>query len=1677
MNDLSLVNFSNELNAIFENAMVALILVNDEGKVVNINRTGLEFTGKKKDEVLNRLGGEVFNCINTWQDGKVVCGSGTNCNNCSIHSRVQKTFETGETHYKEEDVLYISDNDHSKRLDLHISTSLITIKEKRYTLLTIDDITKQKHAELALKKSQDQYQMITDNLDDLIWSFDMNEQCIYASPSVFKLRGIQVEEALSLNLEQAVGTDNYLHVKQALDTKLQQIKKNDIQSWEPFKLVLKYNKAGEDYWMQSNCRIIKSKDGAPQMFTGTSRDITHQVLAEEALRQSQQQYKFLVDNISDTVWTYDLNLKCTYISPSVYNLRGYTVEEAIELSVEETFHPDHLGKAYSVLNEKLTQIKQGDPIGWEPFIEEFKILRKDKSFIWAQLSVAFIKGENGEPIMIMGSTRDITKQKEIELTLQESQKHYKLINDHISDVVWTSDLNLNITHVSPSIYNLTGYTVEETLQSNPFDAYHAGDEVKLIYALIKQKIKEIKDGNPDGLKPFTVDIKTLRKDKHYIWTQETVSVIKGPDGHPHSIMGTSRDITQQKETTLALEQSEQKFKDTFKYSGVGMVLASLEGTFLNVNEAACRILGYPEDELLCKNFKEITHPEDIDSNLDLYNQLLNNEIKFYHLEKRYITKTGNTIWANLYVTAVRGRDNQALYLNTQIVDITPRITYQQQLLAEKKNIEAKESHYRALFEESFDAVILRKDRKAIACNQAAVDLLEYESKEELLNHRPEDVSPKYQPDGERSKDKALHHTQLAFKMGRWSFDWLFKTKTGKEKWANVAITRFLVNGEEYTYSIWRDISIRKKQELKLKSLSTKLAKAQSLASIGYFEFYIGDKYAKGSDEYYNIFQISRPEHTRQDFLDTVCPEDRERVLAIQGKAQKGDGLYEMKYRIKTLTGDYKYIHEIGEFKFDKNGTAISLLGMVHDITKEHESLLKLKSVSNKLTKAQQIGQVGNFEWYRDTDKVSGSDEYFKIFRSNPEAHNSFNDFIGTVHMDDHEKVQKALDFAIKNKEYYDVEYRLVFPDKEIKHIHAIGEFEFDKEGNAIYLLGLVHDITQRKTQELKLQSLSTKLMKAQSLASIGYFECNLSEDKSIGSDEYYKIYELKRTHHTAKDFYRFVCKEDLERVKSSINDAMNNKGVYDIKYSITTPSNKKKHIHEIGEFKYDKNEMPISLLGMVHDITKEREAELKLLESENKLKTIFDTSQVGITLNKERIIKFANPYICRLLNCKNEEVINTDSIHFYPTTSEYELVGQNINKYLKTNREYSQESRLKTKEGQILDVRINSSYYNGEDDSDGIISVITDITKLKHTETALKQSEQRYKSLFDKSGDPVLLIEDGNIIDCNQATLNTLKIKSKKELENIKIFELSPEYQPDGTLSVDKGPKMIQAAMDNSYHEFDWVHMDSVGQNIWFNIHLTKINLDNKEVIYTRWHDISERKQAESELKKSIDARNKFISVLGHDLRGAVGGSIPLIDLLEVNDKQWERRDEITDLIFKNINHSFNLLNSLITWGKTTLLNDSVQLSTINVFSLLEEVKALCQSRLQLKNISIVNLCSDQIMISADKNMIEAALRNLMTNAIKYSHQGASIYCNCLQKENEFEISISDEGMGMPEEQIKELFELNNIISCKGTAGEEGSGLGLQITKEYVEKHRGKIWAESELSKGTTIKFTIPVQQ
>jgi len=224
--------------------------------------------------------------------------------------------------------------------------------------------------------------------------------------------------------------------------------------------------------------------------------------------------------------------------------------------------------------------------------------------------------------------------------------------------------------------------------------------------------------------------------------------------------------------------------------------------------------------------------------------------------------------------------------------------------------------------------------------------------------------------------------------------------------------------------------------------------------------------------------------------------------------------------------------------------------------------------------------------------------------------------------------------------------------------------------------------------------------------------------------------------------------------------------------------------------------------------------------------------------------------------------------------------------------------------------------------------------------------------------------------------------------------------------------------------------------------------------------------------------KNKFFSIVAHDLRAPIGNFKTLIDELinyyeDMNEV--ERLDVIQQIKSSSIN-TYNLLEDLLEWAKSQMSESSFDKMEHDIVELIKACIKINETTLSNKSINLIfNHPGQSLLLHFDYNLIKSAILNLISNAIKFSNLGCNIEINIIKTNNDALISVKDNGIGMTQEQIETLFILSKKKSQIGTKGEIGSGLGLILVKGIVEKHNGKIWINSEINKGTTFTFSLPL--
>lgn len=231
-------------------------------------------------------------------------------------------------------------------------------------------------------------------------------------------------------------------------------------------------------------------------------------------------------------------------------------------------------------------------------------------------------------------------------------------------------------------------------------------------------------------------------------------------------------------------------------------------------------------------------------------------------------------------------------------------------------------------------------------------------------------------------------------------------------------------------------------------------------------------------------------------------------------------------------------------------------------------------------------------------------------------------------------------------------------------------------------------------------------------------------------------------------------------------------------------------------------------------------------------------------------------------------------------------------------------------------------------------------------------------------------------------------------------------------------------------------------------------------------------------IRKLLKDKNQFFSIIAHDLRGPLGASVGLSEILAQNIEQYSREEikEITEMLHQSSTNSYKLLENLLDWSKvqTGMIDYSPKKVLLN--TLIKENVELNRNAALHKNIKLSFESSEHIELQGDKNMIDTIVRNLLTNAIKFTHKHGEISVKMHKHPQKAVISITDNGIGMPVNIKEKLFKIDAKVTQRGTENESGSGLGLLLCDEFVKNHQGEIWAESEPGIGSTFKFSLPLE-
>jgi signal transduction histidine kinase/Tfp pilus assembly protein PilF len=370
---------------------------------------------------------------------------------------------------------------------------------------------------------------------------------------------------------------------------------------------------------------------------------------------------------------------------------------------------------------------------------------------------------------------------------------------------------------------------------------------------------------------------------------------------------------------------------------------------------------------------------------------------------------------------------------------------------------------------------------------------------------------------------------------------------------------------------------------------------------------------------------------------------------------------------------------------------------------------------------------------------------------------------------------------------------------------------------------------------------------------------------------------------------------------------------------------------------------------------------------------------------------------------------------------------------------------------------------------------------MRHIETSLKDAQQlnanlleiecfkHLSSLFELRGDYKKALEYNKLFEQVEDTLFSQEMQSKMLKDQLQFETESKDFQI-AALSLQQEQQKSEIKKQEFVRNILVVVMALSGILL---ITVYRSGQRRRKINALLLQHQEEMEKRSEELEKLNQVKDKFFSIISHDLRSPINALAGLLDLLDKGAiTETELPQHIKELRVR-FHHTRTLLNNLLDWTLLQMDKLNLQAAKIDVQKIVEENIQLL-GPMQGKDITITNEVPKPCLAFADSNTINLVIRNLITNALKFTNDGGTVLVKAKENTAEWQVSVRDNGIGMKPEILKILFDKTAPYTTRGTANEKGTGLGLILCKEFVEKNGGRIWVESEEGKGSTFYFTLP---
>ncbi|MBA3790621.1 MAG: PAS domain S-box protein [Rubrobacter sp.] len=945
------------------------------------------------------------------------------------------------------------------------------------------DVTERKAAEDKLRAAEIRYRTLVEQVPAITYIEELSEKgkrLTYVSPQYEATLGYSPEASVShpAHWLETVHPDDRERLL-AEDTRTD-------ETLDPFRAEYRmFARDGRMVWIRDEAVVVRDEGGRPSFWQGVMFDVTEEKEAEEELEESRRRLSALLSNVSAYLYRCrnEPEWPNEFVSDYALELTGYTPEEVTDGTVmfADLISEEDRDRVWEDVQAGLTERRR--------FELRYSLRRKDGEVRHVEERGRGVYGEGGVVEAIEGVVYDVTERVRAEERLAEAEERYRTLVEQIPAVTYIDPVDDpdNSLYTSPQIEELLGYTPEEWQNERLWP--------KRLHPDDRERVLASDERFEAGDEPFREEYRLLAKDGSVVWVREEAVLVKDESDEPLYWQGVIFDITEQKEAEEALKGSEERHRILSQELSLLHQMRSalaqeldLPTVFYKVVEAIAETYGYTQvsayllegEELVLQHqvgYREVIERirltegvtgravrtgepvllEDVRTDPDFLGTIegITSEIcvplfdegeavGFLDVESTGGVKLGRT---DLELMVTLGDHVSVAVSRARL----------------HSRLRRSEDRLRSLADATFEGILISDRGEILEANRALTDMMGYELAEMVGRSVLEFVAPE--------------HRDLVRRKIASGDEAPYEIVGVREDGTHLDLE---VRGEAYSYqgrsvrvTAVRDVTERKRAEESLREAEERYRTlVERIPAVTFVDRVEGSKAPLYVSPQVEGMLGYTPEEWMAGRLwrEQLHPEDRERILASDERFEADGGPVDEEYRLLAKDGSAVWIREETVVVREEGGEPLYVQGILSDVTERKEAEEALRKSQAGLAKAQRMAHLGNWEWDPRTDELYWSDETFRIHGFEPQAFvPTFEKLLEVAHPDDRKMLGLALEGALYDDRPYDFEHRVVKPDGEVRVVHRRAEVVRGEDGEAMRMIGTVHDVTERKALEKQLQ--------------------------------------------------------------------------------------------------------------------------------------------------------------------------------------------------------------------------------------------------------------------------------------------------------------------------------------------------------------------------------------------------------------------------------------------------------------------------------------------------------------------------------------------------------------------------------------------------------------------------------